>query len=684
MKFRKKQHQSKKEFKEGEHIRRAKIKEKRLHIVERQGKGRGGEAARRFPPRHNVEGTIRISSKGVGYVEVDGMDEDIEIDPADLKTALDQDRVKITLYGKRVGSRQQGEVTEILFRNKTSWVGTIIREGGSFFLDADDPRMYRRILIPIQCLNGAAQGEKAYVKLTSWSDAAKEPLGEVKQPLGMPGVHNVEMAAIVLEKGFQTSFDPDVEMAAEHIPLAIPPSEYAGRRDMRETLTFTIDPADAKDFDDALSWKELPGGKLEIGVHIADVSHYVTPGSRIDKEACERGTSIYLVDRTIPMLPERLSNGICSLVPNEDRLTFSAIFTMRPDGKIIDEWFGKTVIHSARRFSYEEAQEVLDKGRGDHLKALRSLNDIAKRMRTERIKAGAIAFEAEEVKFVLDANGKPVSVYKKQFQDTNKLIEEFMLLANKRVAHLIATKDKRAETVFVYRVHSAPDEERMRDLRDFLNGIGYHLPASKTGEVTSRDINAMLAAVEGRAEASMIQMATIRSMAKAVYTTKNIGHYGLGFEYYTHFTSPIRRYPDLMVHRLLQSYLSGRPVSKKALEEHEHLARYCSRMEVAATEAERDSIRLKQCEYFAERIGYEFTGRISGVTEWGIYVEDPETKTEGMVHVKDIPSDFYYFEEKNYRLIGRNNKKTYRLGDKVRVKIRTVDMKKRLIALALA
>lgn len=643
----------------------------------------------KFPLQHAVEGTIRVTAKGVGYVEVEGMKEDIEIDGENLNTALDRDRVKIVLYGKSANTRQGGEVTEILFRNKTKFVGIIEMNGGSYFLRPDDFKMYRTILIPKELLHGAEVGQKVFVDMKQWSDPKLDPTGEVKKILGKPDEHNVEMEAIVLERGFDMTFDPDVTEAAERIPLSIPEEEIARRiaspigRDFRDTLTFTIDPKDAKDFDDALSWKKLADGNVEVGVHIADVSHYITPHSRIDKEAVERGTSIYLVDRTIPMLPERLSNGICSLVPDQDRLTFSAVFIMNKKGEVLDEWFGKTIIHSQRRFSYEEAQEVIDRKSGDCVEALLSLNDMARRIRAKRIADGAIAFETQEVRFELDENGKPLRVTKKVMQDTNKLIEEFMLLANKHVASLIAEKDTRAETVFVYRVHDAPNEERMQDLRDFLLGIGYDLKLDKFGQVTSKNINKMLEDVRGRAEEAMIQIATIRSMAKAVYATKNIGHFGLGFEFYTHFTSPIRRYPDLMVHRLLESYLLGKPVVKQALEEQERLSRYCSQMEVGAAEAERASIRYKQCEYFADRIGLELAGTISGVTEWGLYVEDPETKTEGMVHVRDIPNDFYFFEEKNYRLVGKNHKKTYRLGDKVRVKIASVDLKKKLIGMKL-
>lgn len=692
-KFRKKQHRSKQEIREAKHERREKMarsgsvwgaKPESKDRNQRTGERFAQDQPSKFPPTHYVEGTIRISAKGVGYVEVAGMKEDIEIDPRFLGTALDQDRVKIVLHGKSAGSRQTGEVTEILFRNKTKFVGVVDREGGSFFLLPDDHRVYRNILLPAQKLSGAQKGDKVYARITKWTDAEKDPLGEVIEVLGRPGVHDVEMRSIVLERGFTTTFDPDVAEEAERLPAAIPGEVIAKRRDFRSIETFTIDPHDAKDFDDALSWKRLPSGHIEVGVHIADVSHYVTPGSRIDKEALERGTSIYLVDRTIPMLPERLSNRLCSLVEGEDRLTFSAVFTLDKRGRIEKEWFGRTIIHSAKRFTYEEAQAVIDSGEGPHAEALHSLNNIAKILRSDRIAAGAIAFEAEEVRFELDRNGKPIRVYKKVFHETNKLIEEFMLLANKRVAELLATKDKRAESVFVYRVHDAPDEERMRDLRDFLEGIGYHLKLDKNGNVSAENINRMLEEVRGHADEMMIQMATVRSMAKAVYTTKNIGHFGLGFEYYTHFTSPIRRYPDLMVHRLLASYLEHHPVPKKKLEEQERLARYCSQMEVAAAEAERASIKYKQCEYFAERIGAEIEGKISGVTEWGIYVEDPETKAEGMVHVRDIPNDFYFFEQKHYRITGKTTGRSYRLGDIVRVRIASVDLKKKLIGMKLA
>ena len=656
---------------------------------------RGGAAGRphegghsRFPSTHKVEGTIRVTAKGVGYVEIEGMKDDIEIAPAQLHTALDYDRVEIVLYSKIEGQRQQGEVVNILLRNKTAFTGVINKENGTFFLFPDDQKMYRPILIPEGNLNGAQHGDKAYVEMTKWTSSRHDPLGSVKTVLGKANEHNAEMSAIALERGFLATFDAATEAAAEAIPAEIPAEEIAKRLDLRPgmphaALTFTIDPKDAKDFDDALSFKALDNGKVEVGVHIADVSYYVRPGTPVDQVAVGRATSVYLVDRTIPMLPERLSNNLCSLVPDQDRLTFSVIFTMDQHGTITDEWFGRTIIHSEKRFSYEEAQEVIDTKSGPCVDALLTLNNLAKQIRVERMKNGAIEFEAQEVKFELDANGKPLRVHKKVLQDTNKLIEEFMLLANKHVAQLIAVKDQRAESVFVYRVHDAPNEDRLRDLREFLDGIGFPLKLDKDMRVSSKSINTMLREVRGHAEESMIQMATVRAMAKAVYTTKNIGHFGLGFEYYTHFTSPIRRYPDLMVHRLLANYLEGKPVPKEKLADEERLARYCSQMEVQAAEAERASIRYKQCEYFSERIGAEINGTISGVTEWGLYIEDEDTKTEGMVHVKDIPDDYYFFDQKHYRMTGRETGVSYRLGDKVKATIFGVDLKRKQIAMRL-
>lgn len=637
--------------------------------------------SRKYPPHRELEGTIRITGKGVGYVSVEGVDDDIEIDPAFLGTALDMDRVRILLHPKRVSRRQGGEVTGVLLRSKTRWVGTLEKENGRFYLAPDDQRMYRDLLIPKDKLSGAQQGDKVFAELTAWTDHKKDPIGKVMRVIGEPGDHDVEMESIVLERGFDTTFSPAVLAAAENISTTIPAREAGLRRDFRDTYTFTIDPADAKDFDDALSYRPLPDGLHEIGIHIADVAHYVAPGSVLDQEALRRGTSIYLVDRTIPMLPERLSNGICSLVPDQDRLTFSAVFTLDNKGTIMKEWFGRTIIHSTKRYTYESAQEEIDKGKGKGSDILRTVNEIAKNIRAARMAAGAIAFEGDEVKFELDRDGTPIRVYRKTFHDTNRLIEEYMLLANKRVAALIATNDKRAGSVFVYRVHDEPNEDKIRDLRDFLEGIGYTLRIGKDGKVTGQDINRMLADVKGGAEEAMIQIATVRAMAKAVYATENIGHYGLGFEHYTHFTSPIRRYPDIMVHRLLAHYLLGKPVAAKSLESEERRARYASQMEVAAAEAERASIRAMQIKYWEKRIGAVWEGTISGVTEWGIYVEDKETKSEGMIPLRNIPDDFYFLEEKKYRIVGKDHGRIFRLGQAIRVSVIEVDPRKKSITL---
>ncbi len=639
---------------------------------------------KKYPEGHIVEGTLKITGRGIGIVIVEGMDDAVEIDQANLHTALDGDRVVAVLYGKTAGRRPLGTIKEVLLRNKTSFAGTLDIEAGVHFLTPDDTKLYRPILIRDEDIMGAKIGDKVFVQITEWDDDSKDPVGIVKQVLGKPGNNDAEMFAIVLERGFAPTHDPLVEKAADEIDENISEDEIKKRRDFRKIFTMTIDPADAKDFDDAVSIQYVSDGNIEVGIHIADVSHYVTPGSIIDQEAFERATSVYLVDRTIPMLPERLSNNLCSLVPNKDRLTMSAVFILNNKAEIVSEWFGKTIIHSSRRYSYEEAQEIIETENGDYPKEILDLNKLSVILRENRIKNGAIAFESEEVKFNLDENGVPLSVYKKVMKEANKLIEEFMLLANKRVAQFLSERDPKIEKAFVYRVHDAPNEERMQDLSDFLKTLGVSFYKSKkTGEWESKDINKMLESIQGKAEAAMIQIATVRAMAKAVYTTKNVGHYGLSFEYYTHFTSPIRRYPDLMVHRLLQDELLGIKISDKLLEKQERIARYCSQMEKDAADAERTSVRFKQCEYFSTRIGALVEGSISGVTEFGIFIEDTETKTEGMIHIRDLPNDYFFFEEKNYRLVGKNTKVTYRLGDSIKAEIVSVDIKKKQVAMKL-
>ncbi len=626
---------------------------------------------------NTVDGTLSITGKGLGFVRVKDRDENIEIEPKFLNTGLQGDQVKVRIIGKNREDKEVGEIVEIISRSKAGFAGVIEEEKGIYFLKPSDTKMYTDIIIPQEKLNGAKPGQKVFAVITDWHDPQKAPLGKVVEVLGRPGEHNAEMKGIALEKGFREGFPHEVEKEALALKkIGITEEEIKKRKDFRGTTTFTIDPFDAKDFDDALSFKELPGNKFEIGIHIADVSHYIKPKTALDKEAIKRSTSLYLVDRTIPMLPEILSNNLCSLNPNEDKLTMSAVFVLDQNAKVIKEWFGKTIIHSDKRFTYEEAQEILDKKSGIFYKELNTLNILAKKLTEERHEAGAISMDQEEVKFVLDENGVPLRVFKKVRQDTNKLIEEFMLLANKYVAKFVATMEK--ESVFVYRVHDNPDYDRMRNLTLFLKSLGYNLK-TKDNIVEGKELNNLIKRLEGKPGKDTIQTAIIRSMAKAVYTTKNIGHFGLAFEHYTHFTSPIRRYPDIMVHRLLDEYLRGQKIKEDEWHLYEAECLYASGREKEAAEAERASIKYKQVEYMSKRIGQVFDGTISGVTDWGIYVEEKETKCEGMVKLRDIGGDFYTFEEKKYRVIGERTKKVFTLGDPVRFKVVAADMVRKTI-----
>ncbi len=638
------------------------------------------------------EGIISISSKGTGYVAIGAeknKGQDPEIDFKHLNTALHGDMVEIILHPKGK-ERQTAEVSRIISRAKNNFVGVLEMENHMYFLKPDDTKMYTDILIPEKMLFGAKPGQKVFVKMVSWNDPRKAPEGRVIKILGHPGDNETEMHAIAIEKGFDSELPKKVEEEAQKISAQggpasggkhdIKESDLAGRKDFRKILTFTIDPSDAKDFDDAISFQILEGEAYEIGIHIADVSHYVKIGSHLDLEARERGTSVYLVDRTIPMLPEILSNDLCSLVPHKDRLTMSAVFVVDKNAKIQNAWFGRTVIHSKKRFTYQEAEESIKKSGLVLHKELSILNDLAKKLTKERFALGAISLDQEEVKFVLDKNGVPIKVIKKERGDSNRLIEEFMLMANKEIARVLSPKNKNSneERVSIYRVHDLPSKEKMADLAFFLRSLG-HKVSLQNGIIPTFEINKLLEKLAGKGEAATVHRAIIRSMAKAIYSTKNIGHYGLAFQYYTHFTSPIRRYPDIMVHRLLTNFLAGRKTGKEKLHEYEKIAQIASEQEKRASDAERISIKYKQVEYMSKHKGEKFGGVISGITEWGMYIEEIETKCEGMVRVRDIDNDFYVYNEKRLELVGQKNKKKYRLGDQIKIKVGNVDLERKTI-----
>lgn len=619
-------------------------------------------------------GTIRVTGKGVGYFPMPNSDEDFEISTENINTALNRDTVRVEDL-KRVSpyGRKLAKVVEILHRHKNDFVGTLEKTPEGFFVVPDDKRLYRDIFIPEGKNKDARDGDKVQAKIMEWSDPEKSPKGEIIRLIGRAGEHNTEMLGIVYESGFEVDFPTEVETEANDWKERYQTEDkLKGRRDFRETTTFTIDPADAKDFDDAISIKTLESGDYEVGIHIADVSHFVVPNTALDKEARKRGTSIYLVDRTIPMLPEILSNDLCSLNPNEDKYAFSAVFVMSKSGEVKERWFGKTLINSDKRFTYEEAQEVLDKGAGIFYTELKTLDTIAKKLREEKFKKGAIDFESEEVKFELDKEGKPIRVFKKERKDTHKLVEDFMLLANREVATYMHMANGKSKAAFVYRIHDAPDREKIINLATFVKALGFELK-HKDGETTAEDISKMLKQVTGTPAEMLVKTASIRAMSKAIYSTSNIGHFGLAFEYYTHFTSPIRRYPDLMVHRLLQRYLEKGAIEQDEILKYQMLCDVCSELEIGAAEAERASIKYKQVEYMETRVGQEFTATVSGVSEWGMFVEEVETKAEGMLKLRDMDDDFYELDEKQYAIVGQKTGKKYSLGDRVRVKLVNAD-----------
>ena len=627
----------------------------------------------------NIEGIINISGKGTGTVRINKENKVIEIEHNFLRTACNGDTVIVLLHPQKKDGVLTGEVTKILNRSKKGYAGILEKENDTYFLIPSDLKMYSDIIIPENKLNGANIGQKVFVTITEWKDAKKAPVGEVIKVLGMPMEHNAEMEAIALEKGFNATFPPHILKEALKIAnIGITENDIKNRRDIRGTTTFTIDPVDAKDFDDAISFKKLEHSHFEIGIHIADVSHYVQLGTQLDEEARSRGTSVYLVDRTIPMLPEELSNGLCSLNEGVDRLTFSAIFEIDKMGVIKKEWFGRTVINSNKRFTYEGAQKILDDKKGIFFEELSTLNHIAKNLLKKRFDEGAISLEQDEVKFQLDEKGVPLSVFTKVRGDTNKLVEEFMLLANRRVAEFMSKDKNGVKGVFLYRIHDFPNKEKIKDLAAFLKRLG-HKVILKNGIIPSEEINKLIAKLEHSPIRDTINSAIIRTMAKAIYSTKNIGHFGLGFKYYTHFTSPIRRYPDVIVHRLLNDFLMNKPIPKERWFEYEQMCGEASLREKEASDAERASIKYKQVEYMSTRIGEKYDGIITGVTEWGLYIEDKKTKCEGMVRMRDLRDDYYTFDKEGMSIRGKRTKRKYTLGDKVHFVVRNADMNKKTI-----
>ncbi|QMU63368.1 MAG: ribonuclease R [Flavobacteriaceae bacterium] len=650
--------------------------------------------------RKYYTGTLDLTTNGNGYFICGDFEKDIFVPAINLNKGLQNDIVKAYIYKRRRSNRIEADVVEILKRNKTAFVGVLQMNKNFGFVIPDNRKIYTDIFISKNKLNGAKDGDKVLAKITDWPDRSENPFGTITRVLGKPEDHDTEIHAILLAYGLPYEFPKEVAWETSKLSTEITREEILKRRDMRSDVTFTIDPKDAKDFDDALSFTKLENGNYEIGIHIADVSHYIQPKTVLDDEACQRATSVYLVDRVVPMLPEILSNGICSLRPNEEKLTFSVIFEINEKGQISNQWFGRTIICSDKRFSYEEAQSIIENCsilEGDAVtytmpgkvsltgtayeveqkiaKAILKLDELAKKFRNKRMKNGAISFDRSEVKFHLDTECNPIGVYLKETKDAHKLIEEFMLLANKKVAEFIGFyKGKATKKTFIYRVHDDPDVEKLATLQNMISKFGYKIHTD-TRTSTSKSLNQLLKDIHGKAEANMIEMLTIRSMSKAAYTTQNIGHYGLAFDYYSHFTSPIRRYPDVMTHRLLQHYLDGGSNPKADL--YEEKCKHASKQEELATKAERDSVKYMQIKYMKGRENEIFQGVISGATEWGIYVEILSNKCEGMVRIRDIKSDYYIFDEQQCAIVGETTKQVYQLGDIVKIQVKHANLERK-------
>ena len=639
-------------------------------------------------PKNYIVGTIDMKQTGKAYVipQEEGR-EDVQISPNNINHALHGDTVKVLMFPQRKMRKPEGQVVEILQRAKTRFVGIIQRQDRFAFMVSDSRTMVVDIFIPLTDLNGAEDGEKVLVEMTDWPQRMNNPVGKVIKRLGRPGDNNVEMQSILAEYDFPLDFPSEAEREAEHIAEPTE-KDYDGRKDFRNTTTFTIDPADAKDYDDAISFRPMRNGHYEVGVHIADVSHYVKPGTHIDREAFTRGTSVYLVDRTIPMLPEKLCNGVCSLRPHEDKLCFSVVMEIDENAHVVKSWFGKTVINSDCRYSYEEAQAVIEGTKSEPLtptdNAILQLHKLATILREGRYQDGAINFESQEVKFYLDENAKPIGVYIKESKEANWLIEEFMLLKNKKVAERVGspsrntsnTKSTRSPKTFVYRVHDEPNPEKLNTFVEFVAKLGYKIKTSSR-QALAHSYNSLFETIAGRGEEYLIDNIAIRTMSRAYYSTENIGHYGLGFRYYTHFTSPIRRYPDLMVHRLLERYLLGG--ASVSADEYEEYCRHCSQMEKRAADAERASVKYKQAEFLSDKLGQTFPALVSGVSKWGIYAEIEGNKCEGMIPIGSLRGDYYMLDEDNYQVIGRRYGRCYKLGDPITIRVKGVDMIKKLI-----